>query len=422
MDLPKFLDRAAIERVVALAGTPVYVYDERTLRRQAAATLAFPHAFGLTVRYAMKAASNAAILRLFDGLGLHIDASSGFEVERAIRAGIAPARINLSSQELPGNFAALVRQGISLNACSLHQLERCGAAFPGGRVGLRINPGVGSGGTTKTNTGGPSASFGIWHEQLDQADAILARHRLEVSEVHTHIGSGSDPAVWLHAAEATLRFVERYATATTLNLGGGFKVARMPHEKATDLQVVGAPIRRLFEEFAARTGRRIRLEIEPGTFLLANAGAILATVQDISDTGAHGFRFLKLDAGMTEILRPALYGAQHPMAVVPRQEVAAVAAKTACVAVGHCCESGDMLTPKGGEPDVLQPRPLAAANLGDWFVVDGAGAYCAAMSAVNYNSFPQAPEVLLREDGTPVLIRRRQTLEQMVQNEIAVGI
>jgi diaminopimelate decarboxylase len=417
-----FLDRSAVERIVALTGTPVYVYDERSLRRQAAAVLAFPNAFGLTARYAMKACSNGAILRLFHRLGLHIDASSGFEVERAIRAGFAPAQISLSTQELPENFADLVRRGVTVNACSLSQLDRFGAAFPGGKVGLRINPGLGSGGTTKTNVGGPASSFGIWHEHLDEADAIIARHRLGIVRVHTHIGSGSDPAVWLRVAGMSMTHVERYRAATTLNLGGGFKVARMSHETATDLQVVGAPVKKLFEDFAARTGRRIHLEIEPGTFLLANAGAIVATIQDITDTGASGYRFLKLDTGMTEICRPALYGSQHPMTVVARNDASSAGApakKENVVAVGHCCESGDMLTPKSGEPDALEPRTLTAAKPGDWLVIDGAGAYCSAMTATNYNSFPQAPEVLLREDGTPALIRRRQTLEQIVQNEVA---
>ena len=417
MESLKFLSRASVERIAAIAGTPTYVYDERSLRRQAEAALAFPHAYGLIVRYAMKACPSAAILRLFDSLGLHIDASSGNEARRAMRAGIAPSRISLSTQELPDDFAELVRQGVIVNACSLRQLERYGAAFPGAKVGLRLNPGLGSGGTTKTNVGGPASSFGIWHEHLDEADAILARHGLVVERIHTHIGSGSDPEVWLRAASLTMAFVERYAAVSILDLGGGFKVARMAHEKGTDLQIVGAPVKRLFEEFAARTGRRIQLEIEPGTFLMANCGAIVTTVQDMTDTGAGGYRFLKLDTGMTELCRPSLYGAQHPMIVVPRKD-SGTESRADYVAVGHCCESGDMLTPKAGDPEALESRSMREAQIGDWLVIEGAGAYCSAMSTTNYNSFAQAPEVLLKEDGTPVVIRKRQTLEQMVQNEI----
>lgn len=421
MDPLKFLDREAVARVVALAGTPCYVYDERLLRSHAQAALSFPNAFGLTARYAMKACPNAALLRLLTGMGMHIDASSGYEVERAIRAGVDPARISLSTQELPQDFPELVARGISINACSLHQLGRFGRALPGSKVGLRLNPGLGSGGTTKTNTGGPASSFGIWHAHLDEAEALISKHELEVFRVHTHIGSGSDPEVWLRVASMTLSFVERYRTATICNLGGGFKVARMPHEKGTDFRVIGSPVKTLFEEFAARTGRRIHLEIEPGTFMVALAGAIVSTIQDFTDTGPAGFKFLKLDTGMTELLRPALYGSQHPMRVFPR-EPSRESGTQRYIATGHCCESGDMLTPKSGEHETLEPRVLADAEIGDWFVIGGAGAYASAMSAVNYNSFPQAPEVLLRTNGEPLLIRRRQTLDQVLQNEVSASV
>lgn len=414
------LSRDAVARITAMAGTPVYVYDESVLRSQARAALAFPRAYGLTVRYAMKACSNAAILEIFQQEGLHIDASSGFEVHRALRAGVAPEKISLSTQELPTDFADLVREGISINACSLSQLGRFGAAFPGGRVGLRINPGLGSGGTTKTNVGGPASSFGIWHENLPAVDEVLRRHHLKVFRIHTHIGSGIDPEIWLKVSGMSMAFVDRFPEATNLNLGGGFKVGRMPHEKTTDLQVVGAPVKQLFADFAARTGRQIHLEIEPGTYLVASAGAIVATIQDLADTGPGGHRFIKLDTGMTELCRPAMYGSQHPMRLVPRDAAAGEAATQSYVASGHCCESGDMLTPKEGEPDTLEPRALPEARVGDWLVIGETGAYCAAMSAVNYNSFPQAPEVLLRENGEPVVIRRRQSLDQILQNEIPI--
>lgn len=417
-----FLDHALTDQIAGEFGTPVYVYDERTLRQQAQAALSFPNAFGLTARFAMKACSNATVLRLFVDQGMHIDASSGYEVERAMRAGVPAAKISLSTQELPADFARFVGAGVSINACSLSQLDRFGAAFPGAKVGLRLNPGLGSGGTKKTNTGGPSSSFGIWHEMLDQVDAVLARHRLEVCRVHTHIGSGSDPEVWVRVASMTLAFVERYRTATVCNLGGGFKVARMPHETGSDMQAIGEPVKRLFEAFATRTGRRIHLEIEPGTFMVANAGAILTTVQDMTETGDAGFKFLKLDTGMTELLRPALYGSQHPMWLFPRQADAVSEGTEAYVATGHCCESGDMLTPKSGEHETLEPRELGVARIGDRVVIGGAGAYVSSMSAINYNSFPQAAEVLLRENGVPVLIRQRQTLDQMLQNEVMVSL
>lgn len=414
-----FLKPAVARKISALVGTPVYLYDEATLIDRARRTLAFPHAFGLTVRFAMKACPNRSILALFSREGLQVDASSIWEVERAVRAGIAPEKISLSTQELGAGFEEWVRRGLKVNACSLDQVERFGRAFPGGEIGLRVNPGLGSGGTTKTNVGGPASSFGIWFELLGQAGELAERHGLKVVRIHSHIGSGSDPEVWLRAASLTLAQVRRFPAVTVLNLGGGFKVARMPDEKATDLQKVGQPVRELLEAFAAETGRQLHFEIEPGTFLTANAGAILTTVQDMTTTGAKGYCFLKLDTGMTELTRPSLYGSRHPMTVIPADGTEP-RGQADYIAVGHCCESGDLLTTRDGDPSVLEPRTLTEARIGDLLVIDGAGAYCAAMSTKNYNSFPEAPEVLIRQSGEPVVIRRRQTLDQILANEEAV--
>jgi diaminopimelate decarboxylase len=416
---PTFLTQRAAEQIREQYGTPIYVYDQATLRKAADAVLAFPNAFGLTVRYAMKASPNGALLRLFNQAGLHIDASSGHEIHRALRAGIEPVKISLSSQELPTDFAELYQQGIHINACSLSQLERFGSQFPGREVGLRFNPGAGSGGNNRTNVGGPSSSFGIWHESIEAVRSIVERHQLKVVRIHTHIGSGSDPLVWQKVSTMSLNLVRQFPTVTTLNLGGGYKVARMPDETPTNLQQVGVPVAEKFQEFARETGREIHLEIEPGTFLLANACAILSTVQDAVATGAGGYSFLKLDTGMTELLRPSLYGAQHPISILPRQ---ATAETHPYIVVGHCCESGDILTPAPGEPERLQPRTLTKAAIGDLCVIDGAGAYCSSMATKHYNSFPEAPEVLLGETGEIHLIRRRQPLDQLWQNEIPLHL
>ena len=405
------VDLPLARRIADAHGTPCYVYSQERLERQADAMLAFPHAFGLTVRFAMKACPTAAILRLFHRKGLHIDASSGWEVRRAIRAGFEPARISLSTQQLPEDIGELLDLGVAVNACSLDQLDRIGKARPGVAVGLRFNPGKGSGGTGKTNVGGSDSSFGIWHGLADEAAAIVARRRLQVARIHTHIGSGSDPAVWQAVSELSLALAARFPTAIALNLGGGYKVARVAGEKGADPAVVGAPVKAAFERFAAATGRRLRLEIEPGTFLVANAGAVLARVVDRVRTDARVF--VKLDTGMTEILRPSLYGAQHPIAFWP----SVPAGEETTVVVGHCCESGDLLTCAPGESETLAPRSLPVVAPGDLALVGGAGAYCAAMSAKNYNSFPEAPEVMVARDGAFHLIRRRQTLDQMLANE-----
>lgn len=413
-----FLTPELAQKVAKDVGTPAYVYDRATLEAQADKTLAFPNAYGLTVRYAMKSSPNAAILQIFNKKGLHIDASSGYECIRAMEAGIPASHISLSTQELPSFFAELVSKGVKVNACSLNQLERYGQECPGTKVGVRFNPGVGSGGNTKTNVGGTSSSFGIWHEFLPDVQAIVAKYDLTVERIHTHIGSGSDPVVWQKVSGMSLDLCRAFPELVTLNLGGGYKVGRMSNEKSTDLQLIGEPVVKGFQDFAKETGRELGLEIEPGTFLLANSACIVSTIQDMVSTGEDGFTFLKMDTGMTELLRPSLYGSQHPLIVVPKSGNEMASTEEArYVVVGHCCESGDLVSPEVDQPETLQQRPMGKAERGDLLVMEGAGAYCSSMSTKHYNSFPEAAEVMV--DGAQLhLIRKRQDVHQIWQNEV----
>jgi diaminopimelate decarboxylase len=317
---------------------------------------------------------------------------------------------------------------------SISQLERFGKAFEGTgqKVGIRVNPGTGSGGFSKsttsfskTNVGGPSSSFGIWFEFLDDGTvpAIVEKYGLTVERIHTHIGSGSDPTIWQQVASKSLSFCKIWDTVTALNLGGGYKVGRNPGEPTTDLQEIGKPVTEAFKQFAKETGRELQLEIEPGTYLVAMAGALVATVQDkVVTTGESSHTFLKMDAGMTDVLRPSLYGAIHPITLLPGSGKASDVGseEEAVVVVGHCCESGDLMTPKPGEPEDLEARKLRKAEIGDIIIMDGSGAYCAGMSTKNYNSFPEAPEVMVDREGNVHVIRERQTMEQIWQNEVSI--
>eukprot|EP00181_Compsopogon_caeruleus_P002860 CAMPEP_0184684898 /NCGR_PEP_ID=MMETSP0312-20130426/17056_1 /TAXON_ID=31354 /ORGANISM="Compsopogon coeruleus, Strain SAG 36.94" /LENGTH=429 /DNA_ID=CAMNT_0027138523 /DNA_START=203 /DNA_END=1492 /DNA_ORIENTATION=- len=413
---PRFLSADDVEEIRRDYGSPTFVYDVKTLRDSASEALAFPQSFGLTVRYAMKASPNATILMLFDSMGLHFDASSGYEARRAILAGVAPSKISISTQELPINFGEFLQDGVEINACSISQLERIGQTIPGASIGIRFNPGLGSGGTGKTNVGGPSSSFGIWHELIPEVKAVVEMYQLNIIRIHTHIGSGSDPAVWQKVSGMSLDIVRQFPSVTTLNLGGGYKVGRMSYEKSTDLVAVGAPVKEAFEAFANETGRRLHLEIEPGTFLVANAGCLVCTIQDMTRTlGNEGHEFLKLDTGMTELLRPSLYGSQHPVSVLPRHTSSAT---SQYVVVGHCCESGDLVTPAPDQPEVIGERVTLKASIGDACVIDGTGAYCSGMSTKNYNSFPEAAEVIKDLKGHFHPIRKRQELEQIIVNEV----
>jgi diaminopimelate decarboxylase len=394
-------------------GTPSYVYDREALEAAARRALAFPAPFGLTIRYAMKANPSHGVLRLFRELGLHIDASSDHEVERALRAGFPPSTIQLTSQMPSPRLAEHLARGVLYNACSLHQLEAVGRLAPGREVSVRLNPGLGTGSSKRTNTGGPSSSFGIWHEYLGEVQTLAERYDLRLTRLHSHVGSGTDPEVWKRCTRMTLDLAAKLPAVQTINLGGGFKVGRMPGEPSVDLADVGTHVRGELLAFRDRDGRALHLELEPGTYLVANGGVVVATCVDVVDTGRDGYLFAKLDAGMTEVTRPSLYGAQHPIDVLAEDRPEADV-----VFVGPCCESGDILTPAPGDPEALAPRRVPRPQIGDLVVVGGAGAYCAAMSTVNYNSYPQAPEIMREPDGTLRLLRRRQRLEQVWENEV----
>lgn len=398
-------------------GTPTFLYNKKYIETQADTLLAINAPFGKTVRYAIKANPHKRILSLLHEKGFHFDASSYYEALRVINAGIPAKNILLTSQQVLSQeeMKDVVSRGIQYTATSLTQLEVFGSVAPEGRVSVRMNPGVGIGATKRTNTGGRDSSFGIWHEYIDRVHDLAKKYNLTIERIHTHIGTGGDPEVWKVVAVESIRLLTKFPTATTINLGGGFKVARMSDEShiAANVPQIGEVIAEALQEFYNETGREIRLEIEPGTYTVANAGVLITSVMDIVDTGKDGQVFVKVDTGMNDILRPGMYGAQHPIIVIDGESTTG-----SFVYVGHNCETGDILTPKQGDPESIGPRNTHTPVLGSTVVIGGAGAYCSAMSAKGYNSFPSAAEVLLNEDGSLEEISRRGTWEEHMSREI----
>jgi diaminopimelate decarboxylase len=410
-----FLSRDQIDAILPRYGSPVFAYSEKKLLEMASQALAFPAPYGLTVRYAMKANPLRAILQVFDKKDIHIDASSGFEAERAIRAGINPAHIMITSQQIPDNLKDLVNAGVKFNATSLHQLEQYGKLNLSRPLSIRINAGTGSGYRPGVSVAGQGASFGIWHEYIDQIKDVAKKYHLMINSIHSHIGCGNDPITWRNVAHKTLTLLENFPEIVILNLGGGFKVGRMSNESGTDLQELGSKLSLLLTDFAGRTGRKLHLEIEPGTFLVANTGSLISKVQDMSDTGRQGFSFIKLDTGMNDIMRPALHASQHPIIVISKNPLTL----EKYVVVGHNCESSDLLTPSIDNAETPEPRLLARANIGDAVVLEGVGAYCSSMRLIGYNSFPTPNEIMIMESGEIRLINRQQTVEDLTSSETA---
>ena len=421
--------------IVALAaektGTPVYLYDENLIIEKCRALKAMPNAYGLTVRYAMKANSTRAILKIIHRQGLLFDASSLNEARRAHLAGVPCSAITLTTQEVPTGadrttLEEMMLEGLKYNACSLRQLRMAGdfAAENGIKLSVRIHPGVGSGESSTRNTGDNYSCFGIHLADVADATAYAAGKGIIIDQVHVHIGSGADPEIWRSNIDRELGFIEEYfPDAETVSFGGGLKEARMPDEKAAGIQDLGAYAKARVEAFYERTGRRLHMEIEPGTYVVANAGYAVTRVLDKKKTGADGLQFIVTDGGMEINARPLLYASRHPFYVVSEEGELlssefsdAPASGFEAVIVGKCCESGDS---QSLDKDGLSiPRGMAEPGLDDFVVIGGTGAYCSTMTPMNYNSHTQIAELLLSRDGSLTEIRRRQTLEQILENEI----
>ncbi len=371
--------------------TPRFEYNRRIINKRIAELTLLEAPFGCTVRYAVKANPHAEILKMMNDGGVQFDASSEFEALELLRAGFRGDAVSLSSQQSAQNLTELLGAGVLFVATSFKQLETfLATANRPDKVGVRINPAMGSGHNNRTNTGGVNSSFGIWYEYGEKIRAMTAAAGVTIDRLHIHIGSGADPYVWGQVMEQALDIAREYPDVTSLNIGGGYKVHRYGEEVEANMTDIFKTFSEKLLAFKEETGRTLHLEIEPGTYFIAHAGTLVATIDDIVDTGKFGHTFLRLNTGMNDFLRTTLYGAQHRIEVINNETE-----EHPYIVVGHNCESGDIFTTEKGDPESVEPRMLKRAHIGDIVHIYDVGAYCASMRAKGYNSFPDAEEVMV---------------------------
>jgi diaminopimelate decarboxylase len=402
---------ALLRQLAQAHGTPLWVYDAATIRQRIDQLRAFD-----TIRYAQKANSNLHLLRLMREQGVVVDAVSPGEIQRALAAGYTakgdgvPGIVFTADVIDRATLALVVQEAVPVNCGSIDMLHQLGAASPGHRVWLRINPGFGHGHSNKTNTGGEHSKHGIWHTDLPQALAAIRQHGLQLVGLHMHIGSGVDYSHLSQVCDAMVDLVARVdMPLQAISAGGGLSI---PY-RAGDASIDTAHYHGLWDaarrRIAQQRGHAIHLEIEPGRFLVAESGVLLAEVRA---TKAMGSRFFALvDAGFNELVRPAMYGAHHEISVLAADDAPRVVRPT--TVAGPLCESGDVFTQAEG--GVMLSRDLPEPQVGDLLVFHDAGAYGASMSS-NYNSRPLAAEVLVDGD-THRMIRRRQTVAELLALE-----
>ena len=401
-----------IAELVEQFGTPTYVYDAEVIRRRIADLKQFD-----VIRYAQKANSNLAILDLVRREGVLVDAVSAGEVRRAMaagyRAGGDPPEIVYTADIFDHDALEICREHrLHVNCGSPDMLTQWGEAAPGSEVTLRINPGFGHGHSQKTNTGGPQSKHGIWHEHLPDCVATARRYDLTIAGLHMHIGSGTDLKHLSQVCGALEVAAQQVGDSiTSISAGGGLPTRYKSTDQSIEIdeyfQLWNATRGRLQEAL----GHAILLEIEPGRYLSAESGWLIAEIRAVKRMGEN--LFYLVDAGFNNLARPILYGAYHPMAIAPAKGRAVEEQTVEAVVGGPLCESGDIFTQDEG--GYVSRRTLPVAKVGDFLVIGCAGAYGFVMGS-NYNSKPMAAEVLL-EGGQAHVIRARQSFDDLVRGE-----
>jgi diaminopimelate decarboxylase len=407
-------DGLPLDAVAERFTTPCYVYSAAAIASSFAAIDASLAAASHLVAYAVKANGNLSILSRLARAGAGADIVSGGELARVLKAGFAPERIVFSGVgKTEDEIGAALDAGVrSLHAESEHEIDavervaqRRGKRAP---IALRVNPDVDPNTHPYIATGLRGSKFGL---AVPEARRILPRllrsAHLELDGVACHIGSMVlSPEPIADAVEIVARFARECADAgarlRTLDAGGGWPIAYGDEDA---LAAPHARFGRAVTDAIERGGAGplgLTVVVEPGRSIVGDAGVLLTRVLYVKEQA--GKRFVVVDAAMTELIRPALYGAYH--AIVPVQEADAAAPRAPADVVGPVCESADFLA---------LDRELPPLRPGALLAIRGTGAYCASMGS-RYNARPLAPEVLI-EDGRALLVRRREPLEALWREE-----
>ena len=405
------LNRDNLLQLARQYGGPVWAYDADVIADRIAQLQQFD-----VVRFAQKACSNIHILKLMRAAGVRVDSVSLGEVERALAAGFQPGgeEIVFTADLLDApTLARLTELKIPVNAGSVDMLHQLGEASPGHRVWLRVNPGFGHGHSQKTNTGGENSKHGIWHGDLSLALAAIQKHQLQLVGIHMHIGSGVDYGHLEQVCEAMVRLVIDFGQdIEAISAGGGLSIPYRFGEEAIDTAHYFGLWDAARQRVAEHLGHAVKLEIEPGRFLVAESGVLVAQVRAVKQMGSR--HFVLVDAGFNDLMRPAMYGSYHHISAIAGDERDLEESQTLdTVVAGPLCESGDVFTQlEGGKVDTCA---LPVVRPGDYLVFHDTGAYGASMSST-YNSRPLLPEVLF-ENGQPRQIRRAQTIQELLALE-----
>ena len=387
-------------------GSPVYVYDAEKIEFQyKRLTKAFSKVKHLKLNYAVKALSNISILKLFNSLGSGIDTVSIQEVQLGLKAGFKPESIIFTPNGVSlEEIEKAAKLGVQINIDNLSILEQFGTKHPKTPVCIRINPHVMAGGNTNISVGHIDSKFGISIHQIPLLLRIVENTKMNINGIHMHTGSDIlDIDVFLYASEILFETAKHFKNLEFIDFGSGFKVPYKTGDIETNIEELGEKLSKRFNEFCKEYGKQLTLAFEPGKFLVSEAGVFLAKVNVVKQTTSTVFA--QIDSGFNHLIRPMLYGSQHEIANISNPK----GRERFYSVVGYICETDTF----------ANNRRISEINEGDILCFKNAGAYCYSMAS-NYNSRYRPAEVLIYK-GKPQLIRKRETFDDILQNQVEIN-
>ncbi len=384
-------------------GTPLYVYHAEKILEQYEAIKKSFEGVDLRIMYAAKALTNINILKLLRNAGSGLDAVSLEEVYLALKAGFQPHDILFTPNSV--GFSEIVEAvdlGVRINIDNLSILEQFGKKYGNSvPVCARLNPHITAGGNAKIQTGHIDSKFGISILQLNQLKAVVDQYHIHIAGLHVHTGSDFLNAdVFLQGAQIVFDAAVDFPDLEFIDFGSGFKVSYKEGDVVTDIKELGKKMTKVFKEFCKKYGRKLQIWFEPGKFLVSEAGFLLAKVNVVKITPVSVF--VGLNTGLNHLIRPMMYEAYHDIVNISNPH----GHKRIYNVVGYICETDTF----GFD------RKLNEVRVGDILAIKNAGAYGFSMSS-NYNSRPRPAEVLI-QNGKAHLIRKSETLEDLLQTQI----
>ncbi|MFA5527356.1 MAG: diaminopimelate decarboxylase [Peptostreptococcales bacterium] len=397
------------EDLLAEYGSPLYVYSEEIFRQRCREMAHLVDYENFKVTYSIKANSNLTLLKIAREEGLHADAMSPGEIYVLGKAGFTADEIfyisnNVSREEM--KYA--IDKNIMVSVDSLSQLDLFGQLNPGGKVCVRLNTGVGAGHHEKVITGGKETKFGINSDKIDEIKTILKSHHLILSGLNQHIGSlFMDGNQYIAGVISLLQVAEMFDDLEFIDFGGGFGISYSKQDdfqKRLELEEFGKELGAIFKDFSKKYGKDLLYRSEPGRYISAESSILLGNVYSKKWNGDRVF--VGTDLGFNVLIRPAMYDSHHDVEIYRGGSLLKESPTEIASIVGNICESGDIM---------VKNRELPIIKEGDIVGVMDAGAYGYSMSS-NYNNRLRPAEILIRLDGKTQLIRRRDTLEDLVRN------